>query len=271
MNVTGSLARHEAIQGYSSTFQAIRQSDGGAADVEARDGFVKTQGADGSGSRVLYQQQGDAFRYFAQHVDAQGKVDKAEFAICIPQTGELRAARVELDPQGQPKGSGVQSDPNDANKAFTYDMTPDEARGAADSLSKEFEAAWNFAPAAPTPPPPVEGTPVTTPSGLQYIDVKKGDGPTAAAGQKVSVHYTGWLLDGTKFDSSRDRGTPFDFDLGQGQVIKGWDEGVAGMQVGGQRRLIIPANLGYGDQGAGNLIPPGATLIFDVELLGTGA
>lgn len=108
-------------------------------------------------------------------------------------------------------------------------------------------------------------------SGLQYEDVTLGDGPVAAAGQHVTVHYTGWRFDGgqagQKFDSSRDRGDPFSFDLGAGQVIQGWDEGVQGMAVGGVRRLIIPPGLAYGARGAGRVIPPHATLLFEVELL----
>ena len=111
----------------------------------------------------------------------------------------------------------------------------------------------------------------TTPSGLQYEDTTVGDGAEAKAGQHVHVHYTGWLyndgVQGAKFDSSRDRNDPFAFSLGAGQVIKGWDEGVAGMKIGGQRTLIIPASLGYGARGAGGVIPPNATLKFDVELL----
>ena len=111
----------------------------------------------------------------------------------------------------------------------------------------------------------------TTPSGLQYIDQVVGDGAEATAGHHVSVHYTGWLYQdgeqGAKFDSSRDRHDAFDFALGAGMVIKGWDEGVAGMKVGGQRTLIIPSELGYGARGAGGVIPPNATLKFDVELL----
>ena len=112
----------------------------------------------------------------------------------------------------------------------------------------------------------------TTPSGLQYTDNVVGDGAQAAAGQHVSVHYTGWLYQdgeqGAKFDSSRDRNDAFDFALGAGMVIKGWDEGVQGMKIGGQRTLIIPPELGYGARGAGGVIPPNATLKFDVELLG---
>lgn len=111
----------------------------------------------------------------------------------------------------------------------------------------------------------------TTPSGLQYEDSTIGEGAVAAAGQRVTVHYTGWLYNngeqGAKFDSSKDRNDPFVFHLGAGMVIRGWDEGVAGMQVGGKRTLIIPAALGYGARGAGGVIPPNATLKFDVELL----
>ena len=112
----------------------------------------------------------------------------------------------------------------------------------------------------------------TTPSGLQYTDNIVGTGLLAAAGQSVTVHYTGWLynngVQGAKFDSSKDRNDPFVFSLGAGMVIGGWDEGVAGMQVGGARTLIIPPALGYGARGAGGVIPPNATLKFDVELLG---
>ncbi|HYH43664.1 MAG TPA: FKBP-type peptidyl-prolyl cis-trans isomerase [Burkholderiales bacterium] len=111
---------------------------------------------------------------------------------------------------------------------------------------------------------------VTTPSGLKYEEVKLGTGDTAATGQEVSVHYTGWLTNGTKFDSSKDRGQPFGFPLGGGRVIKGWDEGVAGMKVGGVRKLTIPPELGYGARGAGGVIPPNATLVFEVELLKVG-
>ena len=117
-------------------------------------------------------------------------------------------------------------------------------------------------------PPKVEGTPTKTPSGLKYWDLKKGTGAAAVSGMRVKVHYTGWLAsNGKKFDSSVDRNEPFQFPLGAGRVIKGWDEGVKGMHVGGKRRLEIPPDLGYGAQGAPGAIPPNSTLIFDVELL----
>ena len=110
----------------------------------------------------------------------------------------------------------------------------------------------------------------TTPSGLQYVDSVVGEGPSPERGKKVKVHYTGTLKDGKKFDSSVDRGQPFEFVIGVGQVIKGWDEGVASMKVGGKRTLLIPPDLGYGASGAGGAIPPNAELRFDVELLGVG-
>ncbi|MFM9263749.1 FKBP-type peptidyl-prolyl cis-trans isomerase [Tychonema sp. BBK16] len=108
---------------------------------------------------------------------------------------------------------------------------------------------------------------VTTDSGLKYVELKEGNGATPTRGETVDVHYTGTLEDGTKFDSSRDRNSSFQFKIGVGQVIKGWDEGVGTMKVGGRRKLIIPPELGYGARGAGGVIPPNATLIFDVELL----
>jgi FKBP-type peptidyl-prolyl cis-trans isomerase FkpA len=112
--------------------------------------------------------------------------------------------------------------------------------------------------------------PTTTPSGLIVDDLVVGEGDVAAAGKNVTVHYTGCLTDGKKFDSSKDRNDPFVFPLGGGRVIKGWDEGVAGMKVGGKRKLTIPSALGYGSRGAGGVIPPNATLVFEVELLGVG-
>lgn len=149
------------------------------------------------------------------------------------------------------------------------------AVGLALLLSSAWAGAEDATPAAS----PVSGVVkssdvyVKTGSGLQYADIKVGTGPAAHAGQRVTVHYTGWLkgrlgMEGKKFDSSRDRNEPFQFMLGMGEVIPGWDEGVQGMQVGGHRKLIVPAALGYGSKGAGDSIPPGATLVFEVELLG---
>jgi len=108
---------------------------------------------------------------------------------------------------------------------------------------------------------------ITLPSGLKYEDIKVGEGPVADNGMSVTVNYTGWLTDGTKFDSSLDQGKPFTFSLGGGNVIRGWDEGVKGMRVGGKRKLTIPPDLGYGAAGAGSTIPPNSTLVFEVELL----
>ncbi len=109
---------------------------------------------------------------------------------------------------------------------------------------------------------------IETATGLGYVDIVEGTGARPKPGDSVSVHYTGWLKSGEKFDSSLDRGQPLVFPVGKGRVIKGWDEGLLMMKVGGKRKLVIPAHLGYGDQGAGRVIPPGATLIFEVELLG---
>lgn len=128
------------------------------------------------------------------------------------------------------------------------------------------------APQAPAPAatqaPAASNAARTTPSGLMIETLATGTGAAAAPGDTVSVHYTGWLTNGTKFDSSRDRNEPFNFKLGAGQVIPGWDEGVAGMQPGGKRRLTVPAQLAYGARGAGGIIPPNAVLIFEVEYLG---
>jgi len=116
-------------------------------------------------------------------------------------------------------------------------------------------------------PTKVTGDGVKNPSGLQYWDIKVGTGTEAKSGSHVTVHYTGWLTSGKKFDSSVDAGKPFDFTIGQGQVIKGWEEGVAGMKVGGKRQLRIPPDMGYGERGYPGVIPANATLIFDVQLL----
>ena len=154
-----------------------------------------------------------------------------------------------------------------AASASKTQSTPDTTPASAPATSAAPAAAAS-APIAFAPSLGVDLSTMTkTPSGLAYQDKKVGTGATAAAGQNVSVHYTGWLPDGTKFDSSRDRNQPFDFKLGAGQVIRGWDEGVAGMKIGGRRLLVIPPDLAYGPSGSGP-IPPNATLVFDVELLG---
>ena len=124
------------------------------------------------------------------------------------------------------------------------------------------------APAATQATAPTASAARTTPSGLVIETLATGTGAAAVPGDTVSVHYTGWLTNGTKFDSSRDRNEPFNFKLGAGQVIPGWDEGVAGMQPGGKRRLTVPAQLAYGARGAGGVIPPNAVLVFEVEYLG---
>lgn len=142
------------------------------------------------------------------------------------------------------------------------------------SRSQSSEGSMETLLTSPTPTETMDensqqeaGEVVTLENGLQIQDLKVGDGPEAKVGDTVAVHYTGWLTDGTKFDSSLDRGQPFAFALGQGMVIQGWDIGVQGMKIGGKRKLTIPSALGYGERGAGEAIPPNATLVFEVQLL----
>lgn len=146
------------------------------------------------------------------------------------------------------------------NLAFAAGLTQDKPALAAVTENNNLVATNTMS----------DAKPITTDSGLKYVQLNEGTGATPKAGQTVFVHYTGTLEDGTKFDSSRDRNRPFSFKLGAGQVIKGWDEGISTMKVGERRQLIIPPDLGYGAGGAGGVIPPNATLIFDVELLKIG-
>ncbi|MBT9587152.1 FKBP-type peptidyl-prolyl cis-trans isomerase [bacterium] len=163
--------------------------------------------------------------------------------------------------------SGCSSPPpnSEATSTTTQVSVASSSPAPVDTVNSPTASATPEASATPAPKP--LGPAVKTKSGLKYEVFKKGEGEVAQNNQKVFVHYTGVLENGTKFDSSLDRGEPFDFILGTGAVIKGWDEGVAGMKVGEKRKLTIPPDLAYGEAGAGGLIPPGATLIFDVELV----
>jgi peptidylprolyl isomerase len=198
---------------------------------------------------------------------AQLGLETATFNDCLD-TGK-HTAEVQKDSQDA-RSQGITGTPTflingqlvkGAQPFSTFQQVIDAA------LASEGEAEQTPTPEAEGGPPSVAGEPTVTPSGLQYIDIEVGSGEQPQAGQTVVTHYTGWLADGTKFDSSVDRGQPFSFTLGAGRVIEGWDEGVATMRVGGKRRLIIPPELAYGESGASPNIPPNAELIFDVELI----
>jgi peptidylprolyl isomerase len=273
MNVTSKIPRQQALQTFSSAFESCRKDDGTAHDREPRDGFVELHGGDGSVMRAVCEKgQQSAFRYILEERDAKGALKRVEFAVCAPEVAGVRpvgvrAAHVTVDASGAWSGQGVVDNDKNGAEALVYQLTPGEAKTTSEQLSAQFEQAWK---GVPPGPPPVEGSPVTTPSGLQYTDVKVGEGPRPTSGQTVSVQYTGWLTSGAEFDSSRRTGKPFQFQLGKGEVIKGWDEGLASMQIGGKRRLVIPPDLAYGAHGIPGAIPPNATLVFDVELVGVG-
>lgn len=192
------------------------------------------------------------------------------FSGLTDRSGDARAAEITTQPGGAAVNSPIEQPVAQTpklqkliNSAQTY------SNGSSSTAGAEPETLIASAETNNMDAQNADNT-TTTPSGLKYIDLEVGTGAEPQKGQAVVVHYTGTLEDGSKFDSSRDRGQPFSFKIGIGQVIKGWDEGVATMKVGGRRQLIIPPELGYGSRGAGGVIPPNATLIFDVELIRIG-
>ena len=234
---------------FSVATEALRESDGDAGSS------VKDEGDKGGASDGL-------------EMDAEGNLYATNYEqACIMRRypdGHY-AVLTQLDKQWWPDSLSI----NNGYLYFTANQLQRQKdfNGGVEKRQKPYVVGRVTLPSAK---PQAAGNPknVTTPSGLKYEVLKAGSGALAQSGRIVQVHYTGWLTDGTKFDSSVDRGDPFEFPLGGGRVIKGWDEGVAGMQVGEKRKLTIPPELGYGQRGAGGgLIPPGATLIFEVELL----
>lgn len=188
---------------------------------------------------------------------APSQAGGAVWAVCLALTLQSCSTPAAKQESAQPSvPAQIESGEPGAGSSAQVEPQPEPRRPLPGSLLKQ--------PAAQQP----KGGTIATNSGLQYQDLLVGGGPVARYGQTVTVHYTGWLPDGTKFDSSVDKGQPFQFVLGAQEVIRGWDEGVSTMRVGGRRRLIVPPHLGYGDRGAGGVIPPGATLIFEVQLLG---
>jgi peptidylprolyl isomerase len=203
------------------------------------------------------------------------KADEAKKAEKTPEAKPAEAAKTAAPVADEEKKAEepkpAEEKPADQPKA--EEPKPAEEKPAEQPKAEEPKPAEEKPadqPKAEEPKPAEAAAPaeVTTPSGLKYLDLKVGDGPSPAAGKSVTVHYTGTLTDGKKFDSSVDRNQPFQFVIGVGQVISGWDEGVMSMKVGGKRKLTIPPNLAYGEGGAGDVIPPNSTLIFEVELLG---
>src|SRR3989339_1969993 len=212
-------------------------------------GVLITAGCAGKAELAQFKTENEKVKVDLVQLKAEREKDKANYAVIM---AELETARAELS-QVKTEYTKVKAD---------LVQTKAELEKTKKELAQIREEFTKMSPKQPS-----DEKAITTASGLQYVDQVIGTGAEAKPGMNVSVHYTGWLTNGTKFDSSKDRGQPFEFPLGAGRVIRGWDEGVAGMKIGGKRKLIIPSDLGYGARGAGNVIPPNATLVFEVELL----
>ena len=212
--------------------------------------IVVISGCAGKAELVQLRAEKEKDKAESAQIKAEREKDKANFALII---AELETARTEL--------SQIKTEYTKVKADLAQTMVElEKSKKELEQMREEFSKM--------SPKQPADEKIVTTATGLQYVDQIVGTGAEAKSGMTVSVHYTGWLTNGTKFDSSKDRGQPFEFPLGMGRVIRGWDEGVAGMKIGGKRKLTIPSDLGYGARGAGNVIPPNATLVFEVELLG---